>query len=51
MAKKPKIYLISPPKINTKTFPKILSAILKEKIVSIFQLRLKHYSDNDLLKI
>ena len=51
MAKKPKIYLISPPKINIKTFPTILTVILKAKIVSIFQLRLKDYSDNDLLKI
>ena len=49
--KKPLIYLISPSKIDIKTFPDILSKVLDTGVVRVFQLRLKNYKDSDLLKI
>mgnify|MGYP001162830190 FL=1 len=48
---KPLIYLISPPKIDIKTFPFILSKVLDTGMVSVFQLRLKNYKDKELIKI
>ena len=48
---KPLIYLISPPKIDIKTFPGTLSKVLDTQMVNIFQLRLKNYKDLDLIKI
>ena len=48
---KPLIYLISPPKIDIKTFPGILSKVLETKVVNVFQLRLKNYKDSDLISI
>ena len=48
---KPKIYLISPSKIDIKTFPNILSQVLETQAVNIFQLRLKNYKDLDLISI
>ena len=48
---KPLIYLISPPKIDIKTFPLVLSKVLDTGMVSIFQLRLKNYKDKELIKI
>ena len=48
---KPLIYLISPPKIDIKTFPVTLSKVLDTQMVNIFQLRLKNYKDLDLIKI
>ena len=48
---KPLIYLISPIKIDVKTFPGILSKVLDTQMVDVFQLRLKNYKDLDLIKI
>ena len=48
---KPLIYLISPSKIDIKTFPGILSKVLETKVVNVFQLRLKNYKDSDLISI
>ena len=48
---KPLIYLISPSKINVKTFPDILSKVLDTRMINVFQLRLKNYKDLDLIKI
>ena len=48
---KPLIYLISPSKIDIKTFPGILSKVLDTQVVNIFQLRLKNYKDSDLISI
>ena len=48
---KPLIYLISPSKIDVKTFPGILSKVLDTQMVNVFQLRLKNYNDLDLIKI
>ncbi len=48
---KPKIYLISPSKIDMQYFPSLLSSVLDTGMVSIFQLRLKNYIDSELLKI
>ena len=48
---KPKIYLISPSKIDIKTFPYTLSQVLETQAVNIFQLRLKNYKDLDLISI
>ena len=48
---KPLIYLISPSKINIKTFPGILSKVLDTQMINVFQLRLKNYKDLDLMKI
>ena len=46
---KPLIYLISPSKIDIKTFPGILSKVLETQMVNVFQLRLKNYKDSDLI--
>ena len=48
---KPLIYLISPSKIDIKTFPEILSKVLETQVVNVFQLRLKNYKDSDLIFI
>ena len=48
---KPLIYLISPSKIDIKTFPGILSKVLETQVVNVFQLRLKNYKDSDLISI
>ncbi len=48
---KPLIYLISPSKIDIKTFPDILSKVLETQVVNVFQLRLKNYKDSDLIFI
>ena len=48
---KPLIYLISPAKIDIKTFPSILSKVLETQMVNVFQLRLKNYKDLDLMSI
>ena len=48
---KPLIYLISPSKIDIKTFPGILSKVLETQVVNVFQLRLKNYKDSDLIFI
>ena len=48
---KPLIYLISPSKIDVKTFPGILSEVLDTQMVNVFQLRLKNYKDSDLISI
>ncbi len=50
-SQKPLIYLISPSKIDVKTFPDILSKVLDTRMVKVFQLRLKNYKDSDLIKI
>ena len=48
---KPLIYLISPSKINVKTFPDVLSKVLDTRMINVFQLRLKNYKDLDLIRI
>ena len=48
---KPLIYLISPSKIDIKTFPGVLSKVLETQVVNVFQLRLKNYKDSDLISI
>ena len=48
---KPLIYLISPSKIDVKTFPCILLKVLETQVVNVFQLRLKNYKDSDLISI
>ena len=48
---KPLIYLISPSKIDIKTFPGILLKVLETQVVNVFQLRLKNYKDSDLISI
>ena len=48
---KPLIYLISPSKIDIKTFPRILAKVLDTQVVNVFQLRLKNYKDSDLTSI
>ena len=48
---KPLIYLISPSKIDIKTFPDILLKVLETQMVNVFQLRLKNYKDSDLISI
>ncbi len=45
------IYLISPPKIELKSFSTELEKALKTKLVPVFQLRLKNYSDAEVKKI
>ncbi len=45
------IYLISPPKIELKTFSQRLEKVLKTSLVSVFQLRLKNYPDQEIAKI
>lgn len=46
-----KIYLISPPQIELKTFSQRLEKALKTALVPVFQLRLKNYSDLEIAKI
>ena len=46
----PKIYLISPDKINNNFYAK-LESVLATKSVSLFQLRLKKYRDDDIIAI
>ncbi|MFT6105823.1 MAG: thiamine-phosphate pyrophosphorylase [Rickettsiales bacterium] len=46
-----KIYLISPPQIDLENFLINLDLALKTKKISVFQLRIKGYSNEDLLKI
>ena len=48
---KPLIYLISPSKIDIKTFPSILSKVLETQVVNVFQLRLKNYRESELISI
>ena len=48
---KPLIYLISPSKIDIKTFPDALSKVLDTHMINVFQLRLKNYRDSDLISI
>ena len=48
---KPLIYLISPSKIDIKTFPTMLTEVLDTRMVKVFQLRLKNYRDSDVIKI
>lgn len=45
------IYLISPPKIDFNSFSQKLEVALKTKQVPVFQLRLKGYSDQEILDI
>ena len=45
------IYLISPPKIELKSFSKRLENVLKTGLVPVFQLRLKDYEKNEIVKI
>jgi thiamine-phosphate pyrophosphorylase len=46
-----KIYLISPPKIELKTFSSRLDATLKIGLVPVFQARLKDYEESEIKKI
>ncbi len=46
-----KIYLISPPKIDLAEFSKSLEAALKTRLVPVFQLRLKDYSEEEVKTI
>lgn len=46
-----KIYLISPPKIELGPFCIELEKALKTGLVSVFQLRLKDYSDQEIIEI
>ena len=46
-----KIYLISPPKIDLQQFSKSLQDALKTGLVPAFQLRLKDYQNDEILKI
>jgi thiamine-phosphate pyrophosphorylase len=45
------IYLISPPKIDSKTFYKQLEEALNTRLIAIFQLRLKGYEKSEIIKI
>lgn len=45
------IYLISPPKIESKTFLPRLERALKTNLVPVFQLRLKEYSNSEFTQI
>ncbi len=47
------LYLISPPNIDLDQFPDLLAAIFEQsnKSIGAFQLRLKDYSEEDILKI
>ncbi len=45
------IYLISPPKIELLNFSKRLEKALKTNSVPVFQLRLKEYSNSELIQI
>ena len=46
-----KIYLISPPKIEIKTFSAKLSSALETGLIPAFQLRLKDYEKTEVVKI
>jgi len=46
-----KIYLISPPKIDLKSFSKNLESALKTSLVPVFQLRLKDYPKQEIKEI
>ena len=46
-----KIYLISPPKIDLKSFSKNLESALKTSLVPVFQLRLKDYPKQEIKAI
>ncbi len=46
-----KIYLISPPNIELKSFSSRLSSALQTGLVPVFQLRLKGYNKNEIIKI
>lgn len=46
-----KIYLISPPKIDLKSFSKNLESALKTSLVPVFQLRLKNYPKQEIKEI
>jgi thiamine-phosphate pyrophosphorylase len=50
-SKMAKIYLISPEKIDLKTFPTRLENVLKTGLVPAFQLRLKGYEKSEVTKI
>ncbi len=45
------IYLISPPSFDLKTFSPRLESVLKTGLVPVFQLRLKDYPKNEIVKI
>jgi thiamine-phosphate pyrophosphorylase len=45
------IYLISPPKIDLESFSRNLELALKTKKVPVFQMRLKGYSDDEVIEI
>ena len=45
------IYLISPPKIDLKNFTLRLESVLRTGLVPVFQLRLKDYPKNEIIKI
>ena len=48
---KPSIYLISPTSIDNKTFPALLESVLSSGLISVFQLRVKKYSDMETIQI
>ena len=48
---KPSIYLISPTKVDNKTFPSLLESVLSSGLISVFQLRVKEYSDMETIQI
>ena len=48
---KPGIYLISPTSVDNKTFPSLLESVLSSGLISVFQLRLKKYSDMETIQI
>ena len=50
-SKMAKIYLISPEKIDLKTFPTRLENVLKTGLVPAFQMRLKGYEESEVTKI
>lgn len=49
--KKPSIYLISPTNIDNKVFPSLLEGVLSSGLISIFQLRVKKYSEMETIQI
>ena len=48
---KPGIYLISPTSVDNKTFPSLLESVLSSGLISVFQLRVKKYSDMETIQI
>ena len=48
---KPSIYLISPTSIDNKLFPSLLESVLSTGLISVFQLRIKSYSDREIIQI